>query len=129
MNSVYTYLSVMVLCSLVLYFLPAIPSYAESEFSQKGIASWYGKKWHGRKTASGAVFNMHLFTAAHKTLPLGTRLRVTNVRNGRSVKVLVTDRGPYVKNRIIDLSRAAAIELGLLRKGLGMVKLEVLSYP
>lgn len=129
MKSLFPVLAVVGLCSLIIQFKSAVPSHAESEFSQKGIASWYGKKWHGKKTASGAIFNMHLFTAAHKTLPLGTKVKVTNVRNGRSVKVLVIDRGPYVKNRIIDLSRAAAIELGLLRKGVGMVRLEVLTYP
>lgn len=129
MKSNFPFLAGFILFALTLCFQFSTLSYAESEFSQKGIASWYGKKWHGRKTASGAIFNMHLFTAAHKTLPLGTKVKVTNIKNGRSVKVLIIDRGPYIKKRIIDLSRAAAIELGLLRKGVGVVKLEVLSYP
>lgn len=104
-------------------------SFAEAGYTQTGIASWYGRRWHGKKTASGKKFNMHRHTAAHKSLPFGTKVKVTNLKNGRSVNVLITDRGPFIKNRIIDLSRAAAIELGIMRKGLGLVRIEVESYP
>lgn len=80
----------------------------ENARSNKMRASWYGSQFHGRKTASGERFNMHALTAAHKTLPLGTHLRVTNVRTGQSVVVRVNDRGPFVRGRDIDLSKAAA---------------------
>ena len=90
-------------------------------FSQKGTASWYGKPFHGRKTASGEVYDMNQMTAAHKTLPFGTRLKVTDLNTGRYVFVTVNDRGPFVKGRIIDLSRAAADELGILKKGTAYV--------
>ncbi len=75
-----------------------------------GMASWYGKRFHGRQTASGDVFDMNAFTAAHPSLPFGTRVRVTNLDNGRSVIVKINDRGPFVKRRIIDVSRRAAEE-------------------
>lgn len=87
-----------------------------------GVASWYGPRFHGRLTANGERFSMHEFTAAHRTLPFGTRLRVTNESNGRSVLVRINDRGPYIKGRIIDLSRAAAQAIGLT--GLAVVTLE-----
>jgi rare lipoprotein A len=83
----------------------------------KGLASWYGKKFHGRKTASGKRFNMYGMYAAHRTLPFGTLLRVRNLRNGRSVVVEVIDRGPYVKGRHLDLSYGAAKKLGMIGAG------------
>lgn len=89
----------------------------------EGIASYYGKAFHGRTTASGDVFNMHALTAAHKTLPLNSLVRVTNLENGLSVIVRVTDRGPYHGNRLIDLSYAAAKRLGMLRQGTAKVEL------
>ncbi len=92
-----------------------------------GLASWYGPGHHGRPTASGEAFDMHALTAAHRTLPLGTRVRVTNVENGRTVVVEITDRGPYAPDRVIDLSYAAASVLGLLQRGVAPVRLEVLS--
>lgn len=92
-----------------------------------GSASWYGGKFHGRKTANGERFNMNDLTAAHRTLPFGTRVRVTNEANGRSVVVRINDRGPYHGNRVIDLSRKAAESVGLLGRGVGRVKLEVLG--
>jgi rare lipoprotein A len=82
---------------------------------------------HGRKTASGEAYDMHALTAAHRTLPLGTRLRVINVDNGRTVVVRINDRGPFVDGRVIDLSRAAARELGTLEDGLFNVRFEVLD--
>lgn len=89
----------------------------------EGIASYYGKAFHGRKTASGDEFNMHALTAAHKTLPLNSLVRVTNLDNGLSVIVRVTDRGPYHGNRLIDLSYGAAKKLGMLRQGTAKVEL------
>ena len=90
------------------------------------VASWYGPSFHGRRTASGQVFDQEQFTAAHKTLPFGTKLRVTNLRNGRSVMVTVTDRGPYVRNRQLDVSLGAARRLGLVGSGTAPVLIEQL---
>ncbi len=88
-----------------------------------GTASYYGKRFHGRRTASGEAFDMFGMTAAHRTLPFGTRLRVTNPRTGASVVVRVNDRGPFSGNRLIDLSRAAAQQIGLIQRGHGRVEL------
>jgi rare lipoprotein A len=89
---------------------------------QEGLATWYGgKKWHGRRTASGERFDRYSFTAAHRTLPLGTIVRVVNQHNGRMVHVRINDRGPYAKNRIIDLSEAAADQLDMIRAGRALV--------
>ncbi|MBW2027760.1 MAG: septal ring lytic transglycosylase RlpA family protein [Deltaproteobacteria bacterium] len=96
-------------------------------FTQVGNASWYGEKFHGRPTASGEIFDMHKRTAAHKTLPLGTFVKVMNLSNNRSTFVRVNDRGPFVKGRIIDLSYAAAREIDLIRSGVARVKIEALS--
>ncbi len=82
-----------------------------------GIASYYGAKFHGRKTANGETFDMYAFTAAHKTLPFGTILKVTNIKNGKQVTVRINDRGPFVRNRILDLSYAAAREIGMINSG------------
>ena len=79
----------------------------------KGVASFYGKKFHGRKTASGEIFDLNDMTCAHRTLPFGTKLEVTNPSNGQTVNVIVNDRGPYKKNRVLDLSKAAASKLGI----------------
>jgi len=94
-----------------------------------GKASWYGEPHHGLKTASGESFDMGQFTAAHRTLPLGTRLLVTNLRNGRTVEVRVNDRGPVAAGRIIDLSYAAAQELGAVSEGVFPVRVRVLPPP
>lgn len=94
--------------------------------TQKGIASWYGKKFHKRRTSSGERYNMYQLTAAHRTLPFATRLLVTNERNGRQVIVRVNDRGPFKKNRMIDLSYAAAKKLGMVGSGLAKVSIKVL---
>src|SRR3979411_614683 len=88
---------------------------------QAGLASWYGRHWRGRKTASGMVFDERQLTAASLVLPLATRARVTNMQNGRSVDVLVNDRGPYAGNRVMDLSERAAELLGITKSGLGQV--------
>lgn len=96
-----------------------------SGFTQSGKASYYADKFNGRKTASGAVYRPSKRTAAHNTLPFGTIVRVTNPRNHRSVKVKVTDRGPHVKGRVIDLSRKAARKIGLVEAGVAPVELKV----
>lgn len=101
---------------------------ASADYREKGVASWYGKKFHGRLTSSGVPYNMYAMTAAHKTLPLPTRVRVTNLRNQRSVIVTVNDRGPFVHNRLIDLSYAAAQQLGMIRDGTAMVSVEALPF-
>jgi len=98
---------------------------------QIGWASWYGSYHHGRKTASGERFSMHALTAAHRSLPFGTTVRVTNLDTGQQVKVRINDRGPFVdqQRRIIDLSRAAAERIGLQQRGVGHVRLDVLEKP
>ena len=96
-------------------------------YSERGVASWYGRKFHGRPTSSGEIYDMHAMTAAHKTLPLPTTVRVTNLRNGRSITVRVNDRGPFVDNRIIDLSYAAARRLDMIRTGTAFVEVETLG--
>jgi rare lipoprotein A len=96
----------------------------ETQPIQTGAASWYGPGFHGKRTANGERFNTHALTAAHKTLPFGTQLRVTNERTGRSVVVRINDRGPYAHGRVIDLSKAAADAVGIL--GVGTVTLATL---
>ncbi|MDA9918301.1 septal ring lytic transglycosylase RlpA family protein [Erythrobacter sp.] len=92
-----------------------------------GVASYYGRRFHGRRTANGERFNMNALTAAHKTLPFGTKVRVTNARNGRSVVVRINDRGPFIRGRTIDLSRSAARKLGMISRGHATVKIEILE--
>lgn len=92
-----------------------------------GIAAYYGKKFAGRKTASGQRFNPNAMTAAHRTLPFGTKVRVTNTKNNRKAVVIINDRGPSTQDRIIDVSYAAAKKLGLLKSGLAEVKVEVIG--
>jgi rare lipoprotein A len=95
--------------------------------TQEGIASYYHDSLHGNKTANGEIYNKNKISAAHKTLPLGSKVRVTDKRSGKSIVVRVNDRGPFVKGRIIDLSRRAAKELGIIQRGITPVKVEVLS--
>lgn len=92
-----------------------------------GDASWYGPGFHGKKTASGAIFDDTKFTAAHKTLPLGSKVRVTNLANGRSVEVDINDRGPFIENRVIDVSQAAAYALGMRDRGVARVRVELVD--
>jgi rare lipoprotein A len=94
---------------------------------QSGTASWYGPWHHGRRTANGERFDQNAMTAAHPTLPLGTLVRVTNLENGRTVKVRINDRGPYVRGRVIDLSKAAAAALGFKEQGITPVAIERLG--
>ena len=98
-------------------------------YSEQGLASWYGREFHGRRTSNGEIYDMYAMTAAHKTLPLPTRARVTNLATGRSIVVRINDRGPFKKGRLIDLSYAAARELGFLNAGTAMVGVETLDEP
>lgn len=93
-------------------------------YRAEGTASYYGKAHHGKRTASGERFNQNALTAAHRTLPFGTRVKVTNLDNGRSVVVRINDRGPFGRGRIIDVSKAAAEQLNMLRSGTAPVRLE-----
>lgn len=97
-------------------------------FTERGTASWYGPNFDGKPTASGEKFNQSAMTAAHKTYPFGTVVRVTNLRNGRSVEVRINDRGPFVKGRIIDLSRGAAKKIDMIQAGTVPVRLDVLRW-
>ena len=99
------------------------------DFVQQGTASWYGLDFHGRRTSSGEAYNMYAMTAAHKTLPLGTYVRVENLRNHRSVDVRINDRGPFVRGRIIDLSYTAAKALDVVGPGTAPVKIVALGAP
>jgi rare lipoprotein A len=107
----------------------AIPADAKPILTQTGLASWYGAPYHNRRGSNGEIYNMNAMTAAHLTLPLGSIVRVTNVKTNDSAIVRITDRGPFVEGRIIDLSLAAAKKLDVWRPGTAMVKLEVLETP
>jgi len=105
-----------------------VPS-PETGLSQIGIASWYGPGFHGKATASGTIYDQNEFTAAHQTLPLGTRVSVTNMENGSTTEVTINDRGPFAKERIIDLSYAAAQAIGITGPGTALVRLDVIQNP
>ena len=106
-----------------------VPVVNKEPFKQRGIASWYGRKFQGQKTASGEPYDMFKMTAAHKTLPIPSYARVTNVANGKSVVVRINDLGPFHSNRIIDLSYAAAARIGIAARGSGMVEVERVFEP
>jgi len=108
---------------------PPAPSPARIQSSETGLASWYGHPYHGRVAADGEIYDMEKLTAAHRTLPFGAWVRVTNLGNGKTVDVRITDRGPFVDGRIIDLSHAAAEAIGSIGPGVAQVRLEVLSLP
>jgi rare lipoprotein A len=93
----------------------------------RGVASWYGEQFHGKQAANGEIFNMEALTAAHRTMPLGSVVRVVNLSNGRHIHVRITDRGPYVNGRILDLSHAAAVQLGMEHGGLAYVQVEIVG--
>jgi len=97
--------------------------------TETGLASWYGNPYHGRRTASGEIYDMEQLTAAHRTLPFQTWVEVTDLENGKKVNVRITDRGPFVNGRIIDLSLAAAREIEMVRPGIARVKLKVIKPP
>ncbi len=105
------------------------PVVNKEPFKQRGVASWYGRKFQGQKTASGEPYDMFKMTAAHKTLPIPSYARVTNVANGKSVVVRINDRGPFHSNRVIDLSYAAAARIGIAARGSGMVEVERVFEP
>lgn len=105
------------------------PRPPEVPLSQVGIASWYGPGFHGKPTASGGIYNQNDFTAAHQTLPLGTRVMVTNMENGSATEVTINDRGPFAKERIIDLSYAAAQALDMIGPGTALVRIDVVDSP
>lgn len=109
--------------SLMLFILLSITLSA----GQPGYASWYGGKFHGRKTANGETFDTYKYTAAHKTLPFDTVIKVTNLDNGKSTIVRINDRGPFVENRIIDLSFAAARDIGMIESGVARVNIEIVE--
>lgn len=108
---------------------PIIPVRNQPQIARifSGKASWYGGKFHGRKTASGEIYNQNALTAAHRHLPFGTKVKVTNLNNGRSIVVRINDRGPFIKGRIIDLSAAAARSIGLMKVGVASVQVTVLG--
>lgn len=116
-----------IVMALILAALPLQAGLARpnTDYRQVGIASWYGPGFHGRPTASGERFDQNRLTAAHRDLPLGSEVTVTNLANGRSVQVEINDRGPYVAGRVIDLSRAAAGQLGMIEQGVAQVTIEV----
>lgn len=99
------------------------------KYSERGTmkASWYGPRFHGKKTANGEVYDQMAFTAAHKSLPFGTLLKLTNPRNGKSVVVRINDRGPYIPGRQLDLSKGAAIQLGVMKNGVSRLKVEEIT--
>lgn len=123
----------LLLLSLNACSLPPAPvgvtSFPEGRLTQSGIASWYGPGFHGKPTASGVIYDQNDLTAAHQTLPLGTRVVVTNLENGKSIEVTINDRGPFVKGRIIDLSYAAAVALGMIVPGTVPVRVDVVATP
>jgi rare lipoprotein A len=114
---------------MLLLLLLVLAQGLQAEEFQRGIASWYGGKFQGRRTASGEVFDTYQFTAAHRTLPFGTVVKVTNLENRRAVTVRINDRGPFVDGRVIDLSYAAANTLDMVRSGVARVGLEIVSSP
>jgi rare lipoprotein A len=101
-----------------------VPMTSLQPFSQRGLASWYGKRYHGQKTSSGEVYDMYAMTGAHPTLPIPSYVRVTNLANGKSVVVRINDRGPFTSDRVIDLSYVAAYKLGYIQAGQARVEVQ-----
>ena len=108
-------------------WIPKGESVFDAGMKDRGVASWYGEQFHGRQAANGELFDMNSLTAAHRTIPLGSMVRVVNLENGKVVHVRINDRGPYVDGRILDLSRAAAGRLGMTEGGLSKVQVEVVG--
>jgi len=108
-------------------WIPKGESALDVGIKERGIASWYGAQFHGRLAANGEIFNMEAMTAAHRSLPLGSMVRVVNLLNGKHVRVRINDRGPYVNGRILDLSHAAAAQLGMVDTGVSVIQLEVVG--
>ena len=108
-------------------WVPKGASQLDVGIEDRGVASWYGKSFHGKQAANGELFDMEALTAAHRTLPLGSVVRVVNLANGKHLHVRITDRGPYVNSRILDLSRGAAARLGMMEGGLSVVRVQVVG--
>ena len=107
----------------------AVPSAVPGEYTEQGVASWYGPQFNGRKTSDGEIYDMYQLTAAHRTLPFNAIVRVTNLNNGKEVNVRINDRGPFVANRVIDLSYSAAQAIGMVGPGTAQVRLDVVAGP
>lgn len=114
--------------SYVVFGKTYYPLKSSENFTERGIASWYGTKFHGNRTSSGETYDMYAMTAAHKTLPLPTYVRVKNLDNGKQITVKVNDRGPFHQDRIIDLSYVAANKLGIAHSGTGRVEIEAINF-
>jgi rare lipoprotein A len=108
-------------------WIPKGASQLDVGIEDRGVASWYGESFHGKQAANGKLFDMEALTAAHRTLPLGSMVRVVNLANGKYLHVRITDRGPYVNNRILDLSRGAAARLGMMEEGLSHVRIQLVG--
>ena len=108
-------------------WVPKGASQLDVGIEDRGVASWYGESFHGKQAANGELFDMEALTAAHRTLPLGSVVRVVNLANGKHLHVRITDRGPYVNNRILDLSRGAAAQLGMMEGGLSVVRVQLVG--
>ena len=108
-------------------WVPKGASQLDVGIEDRGVASWYGESFHGKQAANGELFDMKALTAAHRTLPLGSVVRVVNLKNGKHLHVRITDRGPYVNNRILDLSRGAAAQLGMMEGGLSVVRVQLVG--
>ena len=108
-------------------WVPKGASQLDVGIEDRGVASWYGESFHGKQAANGELFDMEALTAAHRTLPLGSVVRVVNLANGKYLHVRITDRGPYVNNRILDLSRGAAARLGMMEGGLSHVRVQLVG--
>lgn len=114
---------------LITTIISVTATFAEQLFKSNAVASFYAEKFHGRRTSSGEIFNMNDLTAAHKTLPFGTKVKVTNLENGKSVVVRINDRGPFVAGREIDLSKAAATQIDMIKQGTANVSLSIIAAP
>ncbi|HEY6288032.1 MAG TPA: septal ring lytic transglycosylase RlpA family protein [Nitrospiraceae bacterium] len=108
-------------------WVPKGASHLDVGIEDRGVASWYGESFHGKQAANGKLFDMEALTAAHRTLPLGSVVRVVNLANGKHLHVRITDRGPYVNSRILDLSRGAAARLGMMEGGLSVVRVQLVG--
>lgn len=120
-------LGTLVIMLITLLFTTSV--LAKTNHRLKGESSYYAEYHHGKLTANGEVFNMYAMTAAHRTLPLCTKVKVTNLRNQKSVLVTINDRGPYAKNRILDLSKGAARKLDMMKSGVAPVRIDIVSLP
>lgn len=123
------YIAIIILALLVGVCLNSAEAAPVKPKQQIGMASWYGGFHHGRLMANGKRFNMYANTVAHRTLPLGTKVTVTNLRNGKTIEATVTDRGPYAKQRVLDVSRGIATKLDMLKSGVASVEITVLQLP